>query len=400
MTCFGFTHLYRLEKIILLCAAGYFFSGFHTVAAQSRVITGADRMEAFLPLLKNKKVAVLVNQTSRINGVLLPDTLLHRGVAVTAIFAPEHGFRGDADAGAQVENSRDAQTGLPVYSLYGARKKPTSEQLSHIDVVVYDIQDVGVRFYTYISTLQYLMEACGENHKPLIILDRPDPLGFIVDGPVLDTAFRSFVGMQPIPVIYGMTPGEYAGMLSGEKWLNAPAPEVTVIPCKNYTHAVHYDLPVPPSPNLKNMAAVYLYPSLCLLEGTVISVGRGTDAPFQQYGHPDLQDQPDGFTPQSMNGAVNPPLKGLYCHGRKIADDSRTALEAADTSFSLKWLLDAWCHFPDKNAFFNNFFNTLAGNNTLQEQIRNGLPEQAIRDSWQPQLVKFKQIRARYLLYQ
>jgi uncharacterized protein YbbC (DUF1343 family) len=369
------------------------------VYARDGVITGAERMEAYLPLLKDKKVALLVNQTSTVNGVLLPDTLLRRGLHIVKIFSPEHGFRGQADAGAEVGSGIDSATGLPVISLYGKNKKPTAAQLEDVDVVVYDIQDVGARFYTYISTLQYLMEACGENRKPLIILDRPNPLGFMVDGPVLDTAFRSFVGMQPIPAVYGMTPGEYAKMLAGEHWLSGAAPSLTVIPCDHYSHQTLYELPVAPSPNLKNNAAIYLYPSLCLFEGTVISVGRGTDFPFQQYGHPDLLNQPDSFRPERRPGATKPPLLDQWCHGRNLPRNADSALNILQGQMSLQWILDAYQNFPQKDQFFIPFFDKLAGNDLLRQQITAGLSGETIRASWQPALKAFKKIRAKYLLY-
>ncbi|RYG32109.1 MAG: DUF1343 domain-containing protein, partial [Chitinophagaceae bacterium] len=252
--------------------------------SKTDILTAADQTEAYISLLQGKKVGLIVNQTSEIEGVLLPDTLLKRGINIVRIFSPEHGFRGNADAGAKVKSGIDEKTGLQVVSLYGNNKKPTADQLKDIDVLVFDLQDVGVRFYTYISTLQYAMEACAENRKPIIVLDRPNPLGFMVDGPVMEKTYTSFVGMQAIPVVHGLTVGEYAKMLIGEKWLQSAAPELTVIPCKNYTHRSIYRLPVSPSPNLKNMTAVYLYPPMCFFEGTVVSLGRGTDKPFLQFG--------------------------------------------------------------------------------------------------------------------
>jgi uncharacterized protein YbbC (DUF1343 family) len=385
---------FRFIGLITVCFLFYF-----PVAAQTPVVTGAERMEDYLPLLQNKNIALVVNATSQVNGVLLPDTLLKRNVHIVKIFSPEHGFRGKADAGAEVKNGTDPRTQLPVVSLYGNNKKPTAAQLKGVDLVVYDLQDVGVRFYTYISTLQYVMESCGEQKIPLLLLDRPDPLGFIVDGPVLKPPFRSFVGMQPVPVIYGMTPGEYARMLIGENWLGCPAPELKVIICKHYNHQNHYQLPVMPSPNLKNMAAVYLYPSLCFFEGTAVSVGRGTDFPFQQFGHPDLKNQPSGFTPVSMLGATHPPFENRYCHGQKIADSPQEALTATDGRLNLKWLLSAYKNFPDKEHFFKPYFEKLVGNDVLRKQIREGLSEAAIRKSWQPELDRFKKIREKYLLY-
>lgn len=363
------------------------------------VLTAADQPDRYLPLLQGKKVALLVNQTSRAKGQLLPDYLISEGIEVVRIFSPEHGFRGEADAGAEVKSGRDSRTGLEVVSLYGKNKKPTATQLKGIDIMVYDVQDVGVRFYTYISTLEYLMEACGEQQIPLLILDRPNPLGFMVDGPVLEKAQQSFVGMQPIPVVYGMTPGEYAHMLIGEKWLKGPPPELRVITCENYDHKSLYAVPVPPSPNLKNMAAIYLYPALCFFEGTVLSVGRGTSQPFQQYGHPALRNQPHNFIPVSVKGATDPPFQGKTCHGVFIAATPEEAMGKMAGRLNLQWLLQAYADFPDKNAFFNNFFNNLAGNTALKAQIRAGKSEAEIRESWEPALSRFKEIRKAYLLY-
>ncbi|HRP89387.1 MAG TPA: DUF1343 domain-containing protein [Edaphocola sp.] len=364
------------------------------------VKVGAEQYSQYLPLLKNKNIALLVNQTSVVNEQLLPDFLLEKGVQVKTIFSPEHGFRGTADAGAHVANGKDSRTGLPVISLYGNNKKPTAEQLKNIDVVVYDLQDVGVRFYTYISSLQYVMEACAENNKELIILDRPNPLGNYVDGPVLDKQNKSFVGMQAIPIIYGMTPGEYAQMLLGEKWITNTNLKLTVIPCENYTHQTLYRLPISPSPNLKNMVAIYLYPSLCLFEGTVISLGRGTDKPFQQFGHPDLKAYSYSFTPKSIAGATNPPLKDKKCYGALIASDANTAYRIVDNQLQLKWLIAAYKAFPDKDKFFNTFFIKLAGTADLKAQIIAGKSEAEIRKSWEPELSEFKKVRKKYLIYE
>jgi uncharacterized protein YbbC (DUF1343 family) len=368
--------------------------------ASTDILTGADQTAKYLPVLNGKRVALIVNQTSEIDGVLLPDTLLKLNVHLVKIFSPEHGFRGNADAGAHVQNGVDARTGLQVISLYGDNKKPSAEQLKDVDMVVYDLQDVGARFYTYISTLQYAMEACAEQNKPLLILDRPNPLGNTVDGPVLEKNNQSFVGMQPVPVIYGMTPGEYAKMLVGEKWLKGSSVlQMTVIPCANYTHKSLYALPVSPSPNLKNMTAVYLYPSLCLFEGTVVSVGRGTATPFQIFGHPALNDYNYSFTPLSMPGATEPPFKGQACYGRMIADNPEAALKITHQQLQIKWLLEAYQSFPDKSKFFTPFFLKLAGTTALRKQIEQGLSESEIRKSWEPELLKFKKIRAKYLLY-
>jgi uncharacterized protein YbbC (DUF1343 family) len=282
----------------------------------------AAQPDRYLSLLRGKRVALVVNQTSVTPDGLLPDALLREKIDVRRIFVPEHGFRGREDAGAHIDNSKDSATGLPVISLYGKHKQPTAEELGDVDVLVYDLQDVGVRFYTYISTLQYCMEACAREHKQLVVLDRPNPNGFYVDGPVLDTANRSFVGMQPVPIVYGMTAGEYAQMLKGERWVGgADQLQLVVVPCANYTHKKKYKLPVAPSPNLKTMAAVYAYPSLCLFEGTPISVGRGTDKPFQQYGCPEFAGSFSYFfTPQSMMGAKTPPYEGKACYGELVGE--------------------------------------------------------------------------------
>lgn len=363
------------------------------------LLTGADQTSVYLPQLKNKRVGLIVNQTSEIEGVLLPDTLLKAGVNIVKIFSPEHGFRGNADAGAKVKSGVDEQTGLPVISLYGNNKKPTAAQLKDIDILVFDLQDVGARFYTYISTLQYALEACAENSKPVMVLDRPNPLGYIVDGPILEKDNESFVGMQPIPVVHGMTVGEYAKMLIGEKWVKSDAFPLTVIPCKNYTHRSMYSLPVSPSPNLKNMTAIYLYPSMCFFEGTQVSLGRGTDKPFQQFGHPSLKNFKYTFTPVSMPGATDPPLKNQKCYGELVASNEKTAIDITDGKLQIKWLLKAYQNFPEKNKFFTSYFEKLAGTTQLRKQIEQGLSEEAIRKSWEPGLKKFKAIRKRYLLY-
>jgi uncharacterized protein YbbC (DUF1343 family) len=363
------------------------------------ILTAADQTELYLPQLKNKRVGLIVNQTSEINGVLLPDTLLKLGVNVVKIFSPEHGFRGNADAGAKVKSGFDTQTGLQVISLYGNNKKPTADQLKDIDILVFDLQDVGARFYTYISTLQYAMEACAENNKTIMVLDRPNPLGFIVDGPILEQANQSFVGMQPIPVVHGMTVGEYTKMLIGEKWLKSSEPKLIVIPCKNYTHKSLYALPVSPSPNLKNMAAIYLYPSLCFFEGTQVSLGRGTDKPFQQFGHPSLKGYNYSFTPVSMPGATDPPLKNKKCFGKLVATNEVDALKAIDGKLQIKWLLDVYRDYPEKSKFFIPYFEKLTGTTTFRKQIEQGMTEAEIRKSWEPGLTKFKSIRKKYLLY-
>jgi len=392
-------------------------------------------MDRYLPLLEGQSVAVFANATSVVGNRQLVDTLLKRGIRIKKIFSPEHGFRGDADAGATVGNGTDSATGIPVVSLYGRKLQPTAEDLAGVDVMLFDIQDVGVRFYTYISSMQKFLEAAITNNRPLIILDRPDPNGFYVDGPVLDTKFRSFVGMQPVPVVYGMTIGEYARMLVGEQWLDpAVSSQLTtihainqsadridslmralhnrpvnvrlndfrliVIPCLHYTHKSRYLLPVKPSPNLPNMQAVWLYPSLCLFEGTHISVGRGTAKPFQQFGSPYFPAGNYSFTPESTPGATDPPLKGQVCNGFDLSRIN-VAKETGDR-FSLKWILKAYSLFPGKTNFFSgngSTFDRLAGTAILEEQIREGLTEEEIRKSWEPALSNFKKIRKKYLLY-
>ena len=360
----------------------------------------ADRhFEAYLYMLRGKSVALVVNQTSMVHDSLLPELLVARGVAVKKIFVPEHGFRGREDAGAHIGNSIDSLTGLPILSSYGRHKKPDSADLADVDILVYDLQDVGVRFYTYISTLQYCMEACATYKKKIIVLDRPDPNGFYVDGPVLEEKFRSFVGMQCIPVVYGMTCGEYAEMLVGEHWLSCPStPDLQVIPCTHYSHKSRYLLPVAPSPNLRTAAAIYAYPSLCLFEGTSVSVGRGTDLPFTQYGSPDFAGVfTYTFTPVSLPGASQPPYKDKVCYGERVDGQS---LSAGETSgITLRWLIKAYHASTGKDLFFTPFFKSLSGTDSLEAQIKAGYTEEKIKRQWQKGLMNFKAIRKKYLLY-
>ena len=367
---------------------------------------GAYRMGQYLPLLRGKRVALFANQTATIGSTHLVDTLLKLGIHVTVIFSPEHGFRGTADAGEQVSSSIDSLTGLPVISLYGKHVRPSAEDLSRVDVLLFDIQDVGVRFYTYLSSLQEYLQAAIDNRKPLILLDRPNPNGFYVDGPVLDTHFRSFVGKEPVPVVYGMTLGEYAKMLLGEGWVtgagDAPGFSLTVIPCEGYTHKSQYKLPVKPSPNLPDMQSVYLYPSLCYFEGTAISLGRGTDKPFQCFGSPRFPSTGYRFTPRSVPGAKNPPLLGQPCNGFDlVAPSDEALLKQLGGRIQLKWLLEAYRLFPAKDSFFlkTGGFNRLAGSAQLMQQIKEGASEAAIRASWQPGIKAFMKIRAKYLMY-
>lgn len=360
---------------------------------------GAAQLDTYLPLLQGQRVAMVVNPTSRLGDTHLVDTLLALGVEVERLFAPEHGFRGDADAGEAIKDGHDTRTGLPIISLYGTHKKPTQADLAGIDWVIFDIQDVGARFYTYLSTLHYVMEASAEWGVRVLVLDRPNPNGHYVDGPVLEAAHRSFVGMHPVPVVHGMTVGEYARMIQGEGWLDAPDTCVlTVIPMRGYDHHTPYTLPIKPSPNLPNMRSIYAYPSLCFFEGTAMSVGRGTDAPFQWYGHPELLAGERLFQPAPNAGAKSPKHEGQWCLGYSLRDTPADSLRA-QAQLDIAHLLRAYAAYPDKAAFFNPFFTKLAGTTTLQQQIEAGYTVAAIRASWATDLQAFKRIRAKYLLY-
>lgn len=365
------------------------------------ILPAAADKKAYLPLLEKKRVAVLINQTSEVNGVSVLDILLAAKINVRKIFVPEHGFRGHEDAGADIFNSVDSATGLPVISLHGSSKKPKAEQLADIDVLVYDLQDVGARFYTYISTLEYCMEACGESGKEVMVLDRPNPNGFYVDGPVLQKEHKSFVGMQPVPVVYGMTAGEYANMLVGEQWIkHTEGLKLTVIKCVNYDHSKKYRLPVAPSPNLRTMEAVYAYPSICFFEGTALSLGRGTDKPFRQYGCPEFEGKFDySFVPKSGYGAKKPLLEGQTCYGELVAPTEKEILKEINGQLEMKWVIKAWNFYPTKSKFFTSYFTTLAGTALLEKQIKEGISEKEIRKSWERDLNAFKLIRKKYLLY-
>jgi uncharacterized protein YbbC (DUF1343 family) len=366
---------------------------------QKTPIPGANRIESYKSIIEGKSVAVVANQTSIIGKTHLVDKLLSIGINIKAIFAPEHGFRNLADAGETIENGKDPATGIALISLYGSHLKPTSGDLKGIDIVIFDIQDVGVRFYTYLSTLHYIMEACAENHIKCLVLDRPNPNGYYVDGNILDTAYKSFVGMDPVPVVHGMTVGEYAEMINGEGWLkNGLRCDLTVIKCANYFHKTLYELPVKPSPNLPNQTSVYLYPSLCFFEGTVISLGRGTSFPFQVFGSPDLPDRGFSFTPQSVPGAKNPPLLGVKCFGTDLRDAVKREL-VPRPELNLGWLITAYRDFPEKEKFFTSYFDVLAGGPVLQEQIQKGMTSEQIRATWKEGLEKFAKIREKYLLY-
>lgn len=426
-------------KIRLSVLAVFVLLSCHGQIIEKDVQTGVENEKAYLSLLKNKKIGVLTNQTgilttkyseqsiertiteteeviTKISTVYrdymhLVDFLFENKINLQKIFAPEHGFRGTADAGELIKDGKDTKTGLPIISLYGNNKKPTKEQLSGIDIMVFDLQDVGARFYTYISSLHYLMEACAENNIPLIVLDRPNPNGNIVDGPTLEMEHKSFVGMHPIPVLHGMTIGEYAKMINGEKWLkNGIQCDLTVVPCLNYKRDMAYSLPVKPSPNLPNDQAINLYASLCLFEGTNVSVGRGTDKQFQVFGSPYLfkivyVGEPNKsfakphnlmdfkFTPKPNLGAKDPMHNGKECFGRDLSE-----AENVD-KLELKWLIEAYNATSDKTKFFNNFFVKLAGTKKLQQQIEQGLSETEIRKTWEKDLEKFKEIRKKYLIY-
>ena len=363
------------------------------------ILPGIHNINNFKNKLKYKNIAVVANHSAIINNVHLVDTLISLGINVKTIFSPEHGFRGNKDAGAAINNDVDNKTGLKVISLYGKNKKPQNSDLQDIDIIIFDIQDVGVRFYTYLSTMHYIMEAAAENNIKVIVLDRPNPNGFYVDGPVLDTTQKSFVGMHPIPIVHGMTLGELAQMINGEKWLkNGIRCDIEILKCENYSHNDLYQLPIKPSPNLPNMTSIYLYPSLALFEGTVMSVGRGTQMPFQIYGHPNNKSK-FSFTPISTPGASNnPKYKGTICYGEDLRNfDINTFKNKPE--LSLKYIIEAYNNINSKDIFFNNFFYNLSGNKKLKNQIINNISEKDIKLSWEKELKQFKEKRKKYLLY-
>ncbi len=386
---------------------------------KNKILAGADRINVYLPFIKGKAVGIFANQTSMVGNTHLVDTLRNLGIDIKVIFGPEHGFRGTADAGEKVGNYTDTKTGIPVVSLYGSKRRPSAEDVKAVDILIFDIQDVGVRFYTYISSLEEFMEAAFEFKIPLLILDRPNPNGFYVDGPVLDMKYRSFVGRQPVPIVYGMTIGEYAMMLTGENWLSEKAnayanyfkkveqhhPDTAfhflTIKCKRYDHKTKYVLPVKPSPNLPNIQSIYLYPSTCLFEGTVLSEGRGTNKQFQVFGHPSLPKYLYSFTPNPNEGAKSSKLYGQLCYGWDLSGSPEEVLKKIENHVQLKWLMEAYKLFPQKDSFFlkTNSFNRLAGNDLLMQQIKNAVSEEEIRKSWEPKLSEFKIIRKKYLLY-
>lgn len=389
-----------MKKLIPTCFLSLllFLTTIQITPAWSQVLTGSERSDLYLPLLEGKKVGIVANQTSimpQSNNKHVVDFLLEKGVELKKVFVPEHGFRGTADAGEKVDNSIDQKTGLPIVSLYGNNKKPSADQIKDLDVLIFDLQDVGVRFFTYISTMHYIMEAAAENGKQVIIFDRPNPLGDYVDGPIRKEGFQSFVGMHPIPIVHGLTVGELAQMINGEKWLKGGLEvELEVIPVENWTHSQAYQLPIKPSPNLPNDLAIRLYPSTCFFEGTVVSLGRGTLFPFQVYGYPDPKFGDFTFTPVSIDGmSKNPPHQNKKCYGKDLRNES------LDHRFTLKYLLQAFQDSEMGNKFFNNYFNTLSGTDELKRQILEGKSEEQIKETWKEGLEDYKKLRDKYLIY-
>ena len=366
------------------------------VQKDKTIIVGAERTDIFLDIIKDKNLAIVANPSSLIGHTHLVDSLLSLNMNIKKVMSPEHGFRGNVGAGEHVKSGKDSKTGLAIISLYGSHKKPTAEDLSDIDILIFDLQDVGTRFYTYLSTLNLCMEACAENNVQLLILDRPNPNGHYVDGPILQKEFTSFVGMNPIPIVHGMTLGELGKMINGEYWLKDSLQcDLKVITVENYNHNTPYKLPVRPSPNLPNAKSIELYPSLCLFEGTIVSVGRGTEMPFQIYGYPEFKNYDFEFTPKPIIGAApHPKLEGKLCKGYDLRTDSTKI-----NKIQLEWLIDAYNQLEKRDDFFISFFSKLAGTNQLQKQIEEGLNAKEIRDSWQTDLNTFKLLRKKYLLY-
>ncbi len=417
MLSFKSTYFFLLSKCILALFLLTFFSSCAQSLSNNKIETAANQTEKYIPLLAGKKVAVVANQTSVIHkkqpisktdeivSTLKPkhhndkfthlvDSLLTSNINIVKVFAPEHGFRGKADAGEHVSNQKDIKTGLPIISLYGKNRKPSIENLQGIDIILFDIQDVGVRFYTYISTMTYVMEACAELGIPVIILDRPNPNGHYIDGPTLQMEHKSFVGMHPIPLVYGMTIGEYAHMVNGEKWMeNGIQCDITIIPLKNYSHELEYDLPIRPSPNLPNAQSINLYPSLGFFEGTIINAGRGTEFQFQRYGAPFFPDGSFSYTPHPNFGSKTPKFKDELCFGIDLSKKEKLS------TVNIEWVLDAYHKTPKDKKFFGKSFTVHAGNLELQEQMETGKTAQEIRASWQDDIEEFKKIRSKYLIY-
>ncbi len=385
---------------IVLVILAICFPGCSTAADDKDIEPGSYQLEKYLKLLEGKHIALVVNHTSVIYNTHLLDTLISRGIVIEKIFSPEHGFWGRDEAGVAVDDEKYSQSLIPVISLYGTEKKPAISDMKKLELVVFDIQDVGARFYTYLSTLHYVMEACAESNIPLLVLDRPNPNGFYVDGPVLKKEFKSFVGLHPVPLVYGMTIGEYANMINGEGWLkNSVKCDLTIIKCENYSHSSYYILPVDPSPNLREMRAIYLYPSLAFFEGTIVSIGRGTDFPFLVAGHPDYPDHKFSFIPLNENSkGLDPKLKDKTCFGidlRKICLDSLKNKHEIDLSY----LIDMYHALNRRNDFFSDYFDLLAGTDKLKKQITEGKSIEQIQESWIAEIEEFKKIRAKYLLY-
>ena len=395
-----FKEYFALSKCFLLV---FLFSFLSFTSQNKEIIVGAERTFLYLEKLKGRRIGLVANQTSNIRNEHLVDVLLNEGVNVVKVFSPEHGFRGKSDAGEKVRDEMDLQTGLPIYSLYGkSKRKPSKEILKDVDIILFDLQDVGVRFYTYISTLHYVMEACAENNIELIVLDRPNPNGFYIDGPILDLKFKSFIGMHRVPVVHGMTIGEYSKMINDEGWLNYDEKcLLTVIPCLNYNHSSRYILPIPPSPNLPNMRSVYLYPSLCFFEGTNVSIGRGTDFPFQVFGAPYFDNKLFKFTPKATYGAKNPKHKSIDCYGKDLRTISLDSLKNI-SSLNFSWLIKSYNISKEPINFFNknNFFNLLSGTDKLMNLIKGGANDSQIKETYKEDLMKFKTTRKKYLLYE
>ncbi len=366
--------------------------------AVPQLIIGNQRMNLYLDSLRGKRVAIVANQSSVINRTHLVDSLLALGITIQKVFAPEHGFRGTADAGEKIWSHKDPVTGLPIVSLYGNNKKPRADQLWDVDIVLFDIQDVGVRFYTYISTLHYVMEACAENKKPLIVLDRPNPNAHYIDGPVREPEHTSFIGMHPVPIVYGMTIGEYALMINGEFWLhNDVICQLYVVPCKNYNHKMKFEIPIAPSPNLRTDLAITLYPSLCFFEATTVSVGRGTERPFEMYGHPNFRQTNYAFIPMPTTGAKEPLWQNKICNGY----DLRTVQRKRAYEINLNWMINARDQLGDSVTFIDqrNFFDRLAGTSELRKQLAAGMSAKEIKATWKPGIDQFTKIRQKYLIY-
>ena len=380
--------------VILTCIT------FYCQANQNRVIVGAEQTNVYLPLLKNKRIAIFSNHTGMIGNKHLLDVLLENKINVVAIFSPEHGFRGNADAGEHVSSSVDSKTGVPILSLYdGKLGRPSEESMRKFDLLIVDIQDVGLRFYTYYASMVRLMDACAEYNRKMLILDRPNPNGHYVDGPILDMKYKSSVGWLPIPIVHGMTLGELALMVNGERWLPASRIcDITVIKCKNYTHQTMYELPIPPSPNLPNMKAVYLYPSTCYFEATPVSLGRGTQLPFQIYGHPNMLGYDYTFTPQSIPGAKNPPQLNRLCHGVNLSELSNE--EIWKKGVDLSYLIDAYRNLNMDDYFFRPFFELLTGRDYVRKMIKQGKNADEIKAMWKEDVEKFKIQRKPYLIYE